>query len=98
MGRKAIFGTSALLAISFMTAFTAYAASDFEGTWTVQGRKERKLRHHSQRRRQGDIDSSQEHERHVDRGRRHRHHQMGHRLGDEDQQRRRSLHEAVRHR
>jgi hypothetical protein len=43
MGRKAILALSALLAISFMTAFTAYAASDFEGTWTVQGRKETKF-------------------------------------------------------
>ena len=43
MGRKAILAPSALLAISFMTAFTVYAASDFEGTWTVQGRKETKF-------------------------------------------------------
>ena len=43
MGRKAILALSALLAISLMTAFTAYAASDFEGTWTVQGRKETKF-------------------------------------------------------
>ena len=43
MGRKAILALSALLAMSIMTAFTAFAASDFEGTWTVQGRKETKF-------------------------------------------------------
>ncbi len=41
MGRKAILALSALLAMSIMTAFTAFAASEFEGTWTVQGRKEK---------------------------------------------------------
>jgi hypothetical protein len=40
MGRKAILALSALLAMSILTAFTAFAASDFEGTWTVQGKKD----------------------------------------------------------
>jgi hypothetical protein len=43
MGRKAIFALSAALIMSIMTAVTAFAASEFEGTWTVQGRKDTKF-------------------------------------------------------
>ena len=43
MGRKSMLALVALLALSVMTAFTAVAASDFEGTWTVQGRKDTKF-------------------------------------------------------
>ena len=39
MGRKSILTLAALLAMSFMTAFTAIAASEFEGVWSVEGRK-----------------------------------------------------------
>jgi hypothetical protein len=39
MGRKAIFALSAALIMSIMTAVTAFAASEFEGTWTVEGMK-----------------------------------------------------------
>lgn len=39
MGRRAILALSALLVMSIMTAVTAFAASDFEGTWTIEGRK-----------------------------------------------------------
>jgi hypothetical protein len=36
MGRKAIWAFPALLAMSIVAAFTAFAASEFEGTWTGQ--------------------------------------------------------------
>lgn len=40
MGRKALSTLLAALALSVVTAFTAFAASEFEGVWTVMGRKD----------------------------------------------------------
>ena len=97
MGRKSILTLAALLAMSVMTAFTAFAASEFEGVWTVEGRKGAKF----------DVTLSADGKASTTHPKAmtgtwtedgwHRHHQMGYRLDHEDQQRGRSLREAVRH-
>jgi carbon monoxide dehydrogenase subunit G len=40
MGKKAVVAFLAALVVSVVTAATAFAASEFEGTWTVQGVKD----------------------------------------------------------
>jgi hypothetical protein len=40
MGKKAVVALLAALVVSLVTAATAFAASEFEGVWTVKGMKD----------------------------------------------------------
>lgn len=41
IGRKIVSALSAALIVSVMTAVTAFAASEFEGVWTVKGKDDK---------------------------------------------------------